>query len=384
MPTLPMEHHPELDDLLGDIPPELFGQQFREACQRLDRFIGALLVETATALDLPEALPVDLDALLTRRGWSPAGRLALQCLVEALVEFGLASPNEGGWTLRLERSPRSSHELETEAVAIQPTTRPSFEVMALACASLPSVLKGELRGEDALFGPATLGLWFEYFSNSNPLYAPSNHLTALALARAFEARGAVLELGGGAGSAAQAALQATVAMGKPPARYLFTELQPAFLRRGARTAKEAAPPECEVLAKMVDINRKPADQGLGEERFDAVLAVNTLHLASDLVLSLRWLKDLLNPGGCLVLGELVRPEHRPGVHLELPFALLSAYREVALDPVRRPRPGFLTVRQWRANLLDAGFGSVEVLPGEVERCVLRYPGFYGAALTARG
>jgi SAM-dependent methyltransferase len=383
MQTLPVTHDLGLDDLLDDIPPGLFGLQFRETCQRLDRFIGALLAETATELALPSSIGPDLGALLARRGWIEAGRLPLRCLLEALEEYGMAALDERGWTLAVVPAPRSSAELRAEAEALQPTTRPSFEVMALACRSLPAVLRGELKGEDALFGPATLGLWFDYFSNSNPLYAPSNHLTALAVARVLPASGSILELGGGAGSAAQATLQAATTAGKPPVRYLFTELQPAFLRRGTRTAREAAPAGCEVLAKMVDINRTPRDQGLEGERFDVVHAVNTLHLARELVLTLSWLKALLKPGGSLVLGELVRPQHRPGVHLELPFSLLETYREVALDAELRPRPGFLTVRQWRANLLKAGFASVEVLPREIERCVQRYPGFYGAAITAR-
>lgn len=384
MATLPSSIPPDLADLMDDIPPELFGPEFRQACLRLDRFIGALLVETTIALELPATFPTHLDSLLAERGWVGAGRLPLQCLVETLEEYGLAASANGFWSIAVPGNPRAdSATLRAEAEALHPTTRPSYEVMALACTALPAVLRGELRGEDALFGPTTLGLWFDYFSNGNPLYAPSNHLTALAVSRVLPRGGAVLELGGGAGSAAQAVLQAATASGKGPSSYVFTELQPAFLRRGTRAARDAAPAGCEVVGKMVDINRVGDEQGLAGLRFDLVHAVNTLHLARRLVPSLEWLRQLLKPGGCLVLGELVRPPQRPGVHLELPFSLLEGYREVSLDGDARPRPGFLTVAQWRANLARAGFGSVEVLPRKVERCVERYPGFYAAAITAR-
>ncbi len=383
MTTLPVEQHPPLDDLLEDIPAGLFGAEFRQTCQRLDRFIGALLVETVAELALPPSVDESLDELFAARGWVAGGRLPFRCLLEALEEFGMAGLQDGRWTLAVGRpAGPGSREIRAEAEALQPKARPSFEVMSLACASLPAVLRGELKGEDALFGPATLGLWFDYFANSNPLYAPSNNLTALAVARALPERARILELGGGAGSAAEATLRAAAAAGRPPAHYTFTELQPAFLRRGMRTVREVLPDGCELAGMAVDINRAPAAQGLAGASFDVVHAVNTLHLATDMTRTLSWLRELLRPGGKVVLGELVRPEGRPGVHLELPFSLLQGYREVDLDPEVRPRPGFLTVRQWMACIRKAGFRSVEVLPRNVELCQARYPGFYAAAITA--
>jgi len=218
-----------------------------------------------------------------------------------------------------------------------PSARPAYEVLTLSARSLPAVLRGELRGEEALFGPTTLGLWFEYFSNANPHYAPNNAITGLAVARAAAAGASVLEFGGGSGSAAQAVLAALAAAGLPPGRFVFTELQPAFLRRGTRRSSRcsrpgASSPPC---ASTSTSTRQP---GARARRFDVVFGVNTAHLAHDLLATLSNLRGLLRPGGALVLGELLRPGPDAAVHLELPFTLLEAYRHAPLVPGIRPRP----------------------------------------------
>jgi SAM-dependent methyltransferase len=268
-------------------------------------------------------------------------------------------------------------------VSAFPGAAPSYRVFGLCASGLQEVLRGERHGEELLFNPSTLGLWFEYFSNENVLYGISNRLTALAVERAVDPGARILEVGGGGGSAAQAILQTLAAVDKPPARYLFTELHPAFLRRGTRTAQAAAPPGCEVTAQRYDINLAPDEQGLAGQRVDLVVGVNTLHLATDPVGALARLRGLLAPDGALVLGELIRPEPEGPVHIELPFTLLEAYRGAPLSEGSRPRPGFIALDGWRLALERAGFTDVAVLPRNIAGCVADYPGFYSGALIAR-
>jgi hypothetical protein len=44
------------------------------------------------------------------------------------------------------------------------------------------------------------------------------------------------------------------------------------------------------------------------------------------------------------------------------FLLLEGFREVQLDPELRPGPGFLTPELWVAQLENAGFERVELVP----------------------
>lgn len=379
---LPEVIPPELDGMTPDIPAGIFDATFRHTCERLDRFVDALAAELAASLGLGPGLVPAVADLMAARGWSGHGALAVEWLLETLALFGRARRRDAGWQVDDLTVAVASSALREAAVSARPATEPSYRVLELSAGALPAVLAGEVRGEDALFGPATLGLWFEYFSNDNPLYAPTNSLAAVALERRLAPGASILELGGGGGSAAQAALERLVRAGKPPARYVFTELQPAFLRRGARAIRAALPAGCELDARRFDINADPGEQDLGDERFDAVFAVNTLHLARDLTRTLRSLAALLAPGGALVIGELMRPTPLGAVHLELPFTLFDAFHQVILNPDVRPRPGFLAASGWRHALAAAGLGRVSLLPANLARCAALYPGFYCGVLTA--
>jgi SAM-dependent methyltransferase len=370
-------------ELHPDLPDHIFTPAFKTACLILDRFVGALAVEIARDLGLEAGTTHSLDSLLAQRKWSDAGRPALRWLFETLTLYGHATPTADGWQLESLSLPTPSAAIESEALASCPHAAPAYEVLRIAAAALPAVLAGTSRGEDALFGARTLSLWFSYFSNENPHYAPANAICATAVARAVPGAARLLEVGGGGGSAGLAIAQELAARGKPPAFYLFTELQPAFLRRGARLLQPILGEHGTFVAKTYDINQDPGGLGIEEESLDAVVAVNTLHLASDLVLTLHRLSRLLRPGGALVLGEVMRPEHTGTVHLELPFALLDSYARVQLDENLRPRPGFLTVRQWQRALEGAGLHEITVLPAAIQRCAELYPGFYAGAVMGR-
>jgi SAM-dependent methyltransferase len=383
MHRLPMVIPPEIEALHPDVPLGVFDENLRRACERLDGYVGALALELAAILELPVGEPLQLDALFASRGWNERGRLAVAWLLETLELYGLAERAAERWRFAGGRSAVASAALREEAERAMPAARPAYEVLALCAGALPAVLRGELRGEDALFGPTTLGLWFEYFSNTNPHYGPSNAITGVAAARAARSGCCVLEFGGGGGSAAEAVLRALAEADKAPARYVFTELQPAFLRRGARAVQQALPAGCEFASMRFDINLDPAGQGLESGRFDLAFGVNTLHLAHDLLATLANLRGLLRPGGALIVGELLRPAPDAAVHLELPFTLLEGYSNAPLLPGIRPRPGFMSARGWIRALEAAGFSQITVLPAQVERCTEIYPGFYSGALTAR-
>ncbi len=368
--------------LLDDLPGDIFDPDFPRACERLDRFVGALTSELAFDLSLPHGEPIAVDPLVRERGWVAGSQPTLRWLLATLELYGHAQRHGETWVVTELASEAPAEELRTAAVAANPAVEPAYEVLALAAAALPGVLDGSVRGEEALFGPQTMGVWFSYFSNNNPLYAPSNRVTAAAAARAAGPSPRVLELGGGGGSAAQEVGRRLLAAGKTPWLYHFTELQPAFLRRGARAAQAVLPPETAFKAFRYDINEPPSVQEVTPRQYDLIVAVNTLHLARDLPAVLTMLRSLLADGGALVLGELIRPASTGAVHLELPFSLLSSYRETAASSSWTRPAGFLPEEKWREALHAAGFRRIGVLPANLAACAELYPGFYAAALAA--
>ena len=369
--------------LLDDLPADVFDAEFPPACEQLDRFIGALAGELVLALSLPRGEEITIDSLMLERGWVAGSETTLRWLFSTLELFGYASRRGDAWVVAARNSSPPSAQLRSTALATNPAVEPAYEVLALAAAALPDVLRGTVRGEDALFGPRTMGVWFSYFSNRNPLYAPSNRVTAAAAARAACPSPRVLELGGGGGSAAEEVARRLIAAGKTPWLYHFSELQPAFLRRGARAAQAALPPETAFKAFRYDINEPPSAQGVEPRQYDLIVAVNTVHLARDLTVTLTMLRSLLAEGGAVVLGELIRPASTGTVHLELPFTLLASFRETAAASFATRPAGFLPETMWRDALHAAGFRRIDMLPNNLGACVELYPGFYAAAFTAR-
>ena len=114
-------------------------------------------------------------------------------------------------------------------------------------------------------------------------------------------------------------------------------------------------------------------------RFDLVFSVNTLHHVSDLEHVLHQIRDLVAPGGRVVLVDNVAP--RPAISRR--WFLADALRQLLLDLMGRRRPAREAVELFRLNIhpgwLDHVTSDRFLSPAEFER---RYGSvFPGACYT---
>lgn len=162
----------------------------------------------------------------------------------------------------------------------------------------------------------------------------------------------VIEVGGGAGGATAAVLEG---LGEAPVEYLFTDVSPFFLAaaRDRFSGLEFA---------VADINADLAAQGLAPAQ-DLAVAANVLHCATSVGSSLRKIRRLLAPQGCLLLVESVR-EH-PIVVATMQCMLSghdgdpqvgSGDRRAGSDSV------FMSASALRAELAEAGWTIRRELP----------------------
>lgn len=366
----------------------LFDDRFVASCdlheEHAVRLALRVLAECGLAGDL-EA-PVSVAELAVRHGLdSQRADVVLDWLLRLLEGHGLIEQTtEADGTCRFwSRAPLPTpdpSEVEERQRVLDPSALPSYRVADVAAAHYPAFLRGETSGEAVLFGPNHLDLWPAYFSNANPLYAVNNAVAAAAARELLAtAPNDVLELGGGLGSGAEALLQA-LASDRLPGRYHFTELAPLFLRRARRALGERYP---EVLSfSILDMDRPFADQGVAPESQDLVFAVNTVHVAKDLQLTLGEVRNALRPGGLLLFGECLRPFNGVALHTELVFNMLEAFRAPRLEPPLRPNGGFLTPEQWLGLLASAGFVECGLYP-DVRRIREVYPAFLTGAVSGR-
>lgn len=216
-------------------------------------------------------------------------------------------------------------------------------------------------------------------ANRLPAIAASNRLPAMAAEDGLR----ILEIGAGAGSAAEALLDELRDRGRLQeiAEYRLTEPNP-MLRRRATRSLAARYPGLVLTDQAYDIDLVPAGQGLPEAGFHLVFAVNVLHIARDLRASLEWLRSLLVPGGWLIGGECQRLFPQQTIPIELIFEQLSSFTQVKLDREVRSSHGFLTPEQWRGALAATGFTAFAEVP-DLERIRVHYPRFFSGALCAR-
>ena len=238
------------------------------------------------------------------------------------------------------------------------------------------------QGESLLFDLSVYPLWLEYFRDDNLAYAPNNLLALKALREELRPASRILELGGGAGSFAILFAREAAADGslEQVREYRFTDVAPAFLRRAQRELGSKTP-GLPLAFSSLDINQPLDGQGFEDRRFDLITGINVLHVARDLLPTLRDLRAHLAEGGRLVVGECLKPSMHSPIFTEYFFQFMRGYTEVNLDPVLRPVHGFLSADAWEANLRAAGFQSVEHRP-DTRQIVGFFPNFYAGALVA--
>ena len=265
-----------------------------------------------------------------------------------------------------------------------PSWLPSYTLAETVAQDYPAFLRGEIAGEEVLFAPRRLRLWVDYFSNANGQYAVSNHVGAVGVGRWLpRAGGVILEIGGGLGSGALAVLERLEAAGRigDVRAYRFTELVPAFLRRGQQALEGRSRRPGWLRCDPLDMNRPFGDQGVRPGDVSVVYAVNALHVAHDLAFTLGEIRRALVPGGQLIVSECVRPHSGQTIYAEFIFNLMETFRAPRLHPAYRPAGGFLTAGEWRAAIEAAGFADVRFVP-DIVRVQERVPDYFAAAIGA--
>jgi SAM-dependent methyltransferase len=357
-----------------------------------DEFVHRLTVQVCAETGLAAAAQEwsGVEEIVARSGFDPdRATVAVDSMLRHLAARGVLDREDGAGGSRF-RSGRGLSALDPAPVRAEqqrhdPACLPSYVLAEAAARDYPTFLRGQRSGEEILLAPTRLPLWVAYFSNDNVLYAVNNRVGAVAL-EAWMPRGGtvILEVGGGCASGTSAALERLAAAGRlgDVQAYRFTELVPAFLRRGQRILEERCSGVPGLTFQPLDMNRPFAEQGVAAGSVSIVYAVNTLHVAHDLAFTLGEVRRALAPGGQVIISECVRPFPGQTLYPEFVFNLMGTFRAPRLHPDYRPNGGFLMTEQWTHALEVAGFHDVRVLP-DIGRIRDVLPTFYAAAIGAR-
>lgn len=233
--------------------------------------------------------------------------------------------------------------------------RHSLDVELLdRCGSrLADVLTGQCDGKDFLL----IGQGLEFlnrFYHQTPPSAFYNDVVAdtvaeMAAKRAGARSLRILEVGAGTGGTTAQILARLPARG---VTYVFTDVSGVFLDR-AQTQFAAYP---FLSTRLFDVTQDPAGQGFGPGGFDLIVGSNVLHATPRLATVVNRLRDLLAPGGALLLLELAR---RP-YWLDVCFGLMEGWWRFE-DRELRPDHALMPGGKWQALLNQCGFERTAVV-----------------------
>jgi acyl transferase domain-containing protein/thioesterase domain-containing protein/ubiquinone/menaquinone biosynthesis C-methylase UbiE len=159
----------------------------------------------------------------------------------------------------------------------------------------------------------------------------------------------ILEIGAGTG-----AITAYLLPELPLQRthYVFTDVGPSFLSQAQQKFGEY--PYLEY--RLLDIEKKPTEQGYKSHSFDIVIAAQVLHATKNLGQTLEHVRSLLAPEGVLMLGE---PAVSNRLYFDVYLPIMQPFEES--DELRSHYP-FLTTEQWYKALRKYGFVEAESFP----------------------
>lgn len=296
---------------------------------------------------------VDAAALTATLGIQGKHRRLLACLLGILAEEGVLRCVDGGWVVLTPLPPADVVGAERRIAGQFPTGAAEITVTLDCGRALASALRGETDPLQLLFGPAALANTERLYTGS-PAARTFNTLVARAVMTAIGTsprarRVRILEIGAGTGGTTNAILEA---LPEGAAEYMFTDVSPAFT---ARAAERLGAPHRSF--RPLDIERDPAEQGMGAERFDIVVAANVLHATRDLRRTVAHARSLLAPGGLLILLEGIA-RYR---WVDLTFGLTDGWWRFS-DVDLRAEHALLGAEQWLALLAASGFEEPHRVP----------------------
>jgi SAM-dependent methyltransferase/NADP-dependent 3-hydroxy acid dehydrogenase YdfG len=158
----------------------------------------------------------------------------------------------------------------------------------------------------------------------------------------------ILEVGAGTGGSTRAVLDA---IGNQYVSYTYTDLSTGFFENARTVFSQHSN---KLAFKTLDIENSPVDQGFPEGTFDMVISSNCLHATRSLAETLRHCRQLLRPGGRLVLLEITR-DFLP---TQLIMSTLPGWF-LGVEDGRVWAPT-VNVERWDELLKANGFGGVDI------------------------
>ncbi|MBU6401285.1 MAG: SDR family NAD(P)-dependent oxidoreductase, partial [Verrucomicrobia bacterium] len=349
-------------------------ERFVAAFGRLDRFARRLLVDALRRMGVRwrDGASFEPESLGRSLGVTADYSRLFGSLLRLLRDHGYVAGDERGLTVTELGDAEGTHledaAIEKEAQGIlreSPDITPYLALIRACVTAYPEVLTGRRHHMEVMFPNGSSRLVQGIYSE-NPLINFHHRRIAAAmrsvLSRAMDGNDArnfrVIEAGAGTGGLTRVIL---AAVGDLRARfeYVFTDVSKGFVDQ-AKTEFGSA--DAAVDFRLLDLEREPEEQGFELQAADAVVCSNVLHAVRHVGVALRHLKQLLRPGGLILIHEAMARQD----FSTLTFGLTTGWWRFEDESLRIPASPLLAASTWLAQCLATGFRGARVLglPGE--------------------
>ncbi|MBP5971177.1 SDR family NAD(P)-dependent oxidoreductase [Brasilonema sp. CT11] len=282
----------------------------------------------------------------------------LNRLLAILAESGYLRQISAGWqVIKIPTEVNFNSVIKDDIVAAE------FLLLSRCGSQLDRVLTGKVDPLQLLFPEGDFSIVSRLYQTS-PVAVAMNTLSQKAVSLALEklpiSQGVrVLEIGAGTGGTTGYLLPF---LPSDRTEYTFTDIGATFLTQAQEKFREYPFVKYEIL----DIETDPLTQGFSTAQYDLIIAANVLHATGDLSVTLNHVRQLLAPGGILVLLEVTTAEN----WIDLTFGLTEGWWKFR-DLDWRPNYPILSPTRWQELLAKTGFSQTETLnPGGLSPQVL--------------
>jgi len=330
-------------------------QKFWHFWKDVERASTCAMLETLQSLGLVEGGDAScrLDELIESGDVLPQYRRLIVHWLAALAEMGLLFRQGGGYTLTTNEVFRADS-IERQLLHIERSFGSDenlegfVEHVAKCLRNHLSLLSGKINPLSLLFPE---GSWrvAESLYEKNPVVRYHNGLLAAMVSALVETWDGqkplrVLEIGAGTGGTSIAVLPS---LAGARTEYSYTDVSAYFFSK----AKEKFKAYPSVRYAVYDLNRDLKDQNHQPESYELIIAANVLHNALDMRAVLNRVRELLRPGGRVLLLEGTRPT--PWM-----WATVAFLEDRRVESERWA----LGVDEWSRALEGAGFQGVRAFP----------------------
>ena len=352
----PVEVSQELTPNLTELVTQVDNARTSEVSRSLEELSVDYIVQALSLMgwSYKPTESFDLETAIQDLGIVPTQRQLFQRLLQILAEVGILQPNQQRWQVQ-QNLEKVNPSQRNQSLVSQYAEEAAALMLLDHCASqLSGVLRGVIDPLELVFPQGDLTIATQFYQNLT-VTKVMNTIVQEAIKKTIEklppSRGIrFLEIGAGTGGTTSYILPH---LNPNQTEYIFTDIGALFTTKAQEKFRDYQ----FMGYKTLDIEVDPTSQGFESYQYDVIIATNVLHATTSMKETLSHVRQLLAPGGILVLSEATARSRL----LDLIFGLLEGWWRFS-DYELRPDYPLMNRQQWKKVLNETGFTQVVTLP----------------------